>query len=166
MSMRAFRIRRLRFVLLSVLLVPACDGNPVTEGGPNLSGRWIYRATELRGTEVTCETSDVVLTLVQSPGGLRVDGRFDGSAFSFEVECTQGDRTATLLFTEGTDVLNGEIQEGVVAFDFGFPDFLHTGTIGDDTMGGTVATRLDLSQSPLSQVGTVNLVGEWIAVRP
>jgi hypothetical protein len=32
-------------------------------------------------------------------------------------------------------------------------------------MGGTVATRLDLSQSPLSQVGSVNLVGEWTAVR-
>jgi hypothetical protein len=32
-------------------------------------------------------------------------------------------------------------------------------------MGGTVATRLDLSQSPLSQVGSVNLVREWTAVR-
>ena len=164
--MSAFRIRRLRLVFLIFLLVPACDGNPVTEGGPNLSGRWIYRATDLRGTEVTCETSDVVLSLIQSPGSLQVDGRFDGSAFSFEVECTQGNRTATLLFTDGTDVLNGEIEDGVVAFDFGFPDFLHTGVIGEDSMGGTVAIRLDLTQSPLSQVGTVNLIGEWIAVRP
>ena len=164
--MSAYQIRRLGLGFLVFLLVPACDGNPVTEGGPNLSGRWIYRATELRGTEVTCETSDVVLNLVQSPGSLQVDGRFDGSAFSFEVECTQGDRTATLLFTEGAEVLNGEIEDGIVAFDFGSPDFLHTGVIGEDSMGGTVAIRLDLTQSPLSQVGMANLIGEWIAVRP
>ena len=63
-------------------------------------------------------------------------------------------------------IAEGEIEDGVLAFDFGFPDFLHTGVFGEDSMGGTVATRLDLTQSPLSQVGMVNLVGEWIAVRP
>jgi hypothetical protein len=164
--MAASRFSRLFSLLLGLLVVPACeDGNPLDVGGPNVSGRWIYRATELRGTEVVCETSEVILTLVRTPASLRVDARFDGSAFSFRMECRQGDRTATLLFTEGTSVLNGEIEEGVVAFDFAFPDFLHTGTIGEGSMGGTVATRLDLSQSPLSQVGSVNLVGEWTAVR-
>lgn len=157
--------RRAPAALLALLLFPGCDGNPLDVGGPNLSGRWIYQATELRGTAVVCETSEVILTLVRTPGSLRVDARFDGSAFPFRVECRQGDRTATLLFTDGTSVLNGEIVEDVVAFDFGFPDFLHTGTIGDESMQGVVATRLDLSQSSLSQVGAVNLVGEWVAVR-
>lgn len=63
---------------------------------------------------------------------------------------------ATLLFTQGTSVVNGEIKDGVVAFDFADPDFIHTGTF---------ATRLDLSQSPLSVAGIVNLIGEWEAVR-
>lgn len=151
--------------LLVLLILSGCDGNPLDVGGPNLSGRWIYRATQLRGTGVVCETSEVVLTLVRTPGSLRVDARFDGSAFPFRIECRQGDRKATMLFTDGTSVLNGEIVDDVVAFDFAFPDFLHTGTVGDGSMGGVIATRLDLSQSPLSQVGAVNLVGEWIAVR-
>lgn len=151
-------------VVGSVVLL-ACDGNPVVEGEPNMTGRWIYHASELRGTEVTCETTDVVLNLVRIPATLRLDAQFDGSAFSFRMECRQGDRTATLLFTDGTDVMNGEVLDGVVGFDFEFPDFIHTGEIDEDVMSGTVATRLDLSQTPLSQVGTVNLVGEWVAVR-
>jgi hypothetical protein len=165
--MRARRVAEIRVALLGLALLSACeDGNPVTEGGPNLSGRWIYQASELRGTEVVCETSEVVLTLVRIPASLRVDARFDGSAFPFRVECRQGDRKATLQITDGTSVLNGEIVAGVVGFDFSTPDFLHTGTVeGDSAMGGIVATRLDLSQSPLSQVGIVNLVGEWTAVR-
>jgi hypothetical protein len=164
--MRACRVPEIRVALLGLVLLSACeDGNPVTEGEPNLSGRWIYHASELRGTEVVCETSDVVLTLVRTPASLRVDARFDGSAFPFRVECRQGDRTATILFTDGTSVVNGEVQDGIVGFDFSFPDFLHTGTVDDGVMSGIVATRLDLSQSPLSQVGVVNLVGEWTAVR-
>jgi hypothetical protein len=164
--MRACRIPEIRVALLGLVLLSACeDGNPVTEGEPNLSGRWIYHASELRGTEVVCETSDVVLTLVRTPASLRLDARFDGSAFPFRVECRQGDRTATILFTDGTSVVNGEVQDGIVGFDFSFPDFLHTGTVDDGVMSGIVATRLDLSQSPLSQVGVVNLVGEWTAVR-
>lgn len=164
--MRAFRVPYIRVALLGLVLLSACeDGNPVTEGGPNISGRWVYHASELRGTEVVCETSDVVLTLVRAPGSLNVDARFDGSVFSFRLECRRGDQTATLLFTDGTSVVNGEVLDGVVGFDFSFPDFLHTGTVDGDVMSGIVATRLDLSQSPLSQVGTVNLVGEWTAVR-
>ena len=151
---------------LSLLgLLSACDGNPVGEDASNVSGRWIYRASELTGTEVTCSTSDVVLTLVRAPGSIRVDARFQGSAFAFSMECQGGDRSATLLFTGGTSVVNGEIEGGVVAFDFEAPDFIHTGTVVDGAMSGTVATRLDLSQSPLSEVGIVNLIGEWEAVR-
>jgi len=152
--------------LLALLCaVPGCDGDGGTgTPGPNVAGRWAYRATALHGTQVSCSTSQVVLNLVRIPGSLRLDARFDGSAFAFQLECSQGERTATLRFTDGTSVLNGEIQDGVVAFDFGFPDFIHTGTLADE-MGGTVATRLDLSGTPLSEVGVVNLVGEWEAVR-
>ncbi|HEY7472513.1 MAG TPA: hypothetical protein VIE68_09220 [Gemmatimonadota bacterium] len=161
-------LRSILPILVSLVLpglLSGCDGNPFDQGGENVSGRWIYRATELRGTEVVCTTTDVVLTLVRTPGSLNLDARFDGSAFPFQVECVQGDRTATLLFTEGTTVVNGEIEAGVVAFDFEKPDFIHTGTVVDGSMSGTVATRLDLSQSPLSQVGVVNLVGQWEAVK-
>jgi hypothetical protein len=161
MQLRSFLPVPLSVFLLGSL--SGCDGNPFDQGGENVSGRWIYRASELRGTEVVCSTSDVVLTLVRTPGSLNVDARFDGSAFPFQVECVQGNRSATLLFTDGTSVVNGEIEGGIVAFDFAAPDFIHTGTVVDGSMSGTVATRLDLSQSPLSQVGVVNLVGQWEA---
>ena len=163
MQFRSF----LRLPACVVLLgsLSACDGNPFDQGADNVSGRWNYRATELRGTEVVCTTSNILLTLIQTPGSLNVDARFNGSAFPFQMECREGERTATLLFTEGMSVVNGEVEDGVVAFDFTDPDFIHTGTVSDDVMSGTIATRLDLTQTPLSTVGVVNLFGQWEAVR-
>jgi hypothetical protein len=147
------------------VLLASCDDDGPVGGDDDLTGRWTYRATDLRGTEVTCSTSDVVLTLVRTPGSISVDARFDGSAFAFSMDCRRGEQTARLMFTGGTSVANGEVEDGAVAFDFVAPDFIHTGTISGDVMSGTVATRLDLSQSPFSQVGIVNLIGEWEAVR-
>ena len=146
-------------------LLASCDDDGPVGGDDQLTGRWVYRAVDLKGTEVTCSTSDVVLALVRTPGSIDVDARFDGSAFAFSMDCRRGEQTARLMFTGGTSVVNGEVEDGAVAFDFVAPDFIHTGTIGGDVMSGTVATRLDLSQSPLSQVGIVNLIGEWEAVR-
>ena len=152
-------------IAITLLGLPACDDDVVGDDPSNVAGRWVYEASELTGPEVTCTTSEVVLTLVRAPGSIRLDSRFEGSAFSFTMECRRDDRTATLLFTEGASVVNGEIEEGLVAFDFIAPDFIHTGTVTEDSMGGTVATRLDLTQSPLSEAGIVNLIGEWTAVR-
>lgn len=158
-------VRLATFLAISLLCLLSCDDNPVGDDATNVTGRWLYQASELTGPEVSCSTSDVVLTLVQAPGSIRVDARFEGSAFAFRMECRQGERTATLQFTGATSVVNGEIEDGIVAFDFDAPDFIHTGTLVDGSMGGTVATRLDLRQSSLSEVGIVNLIGEWTAVR-
>ena len=106
-----------------------------------------------------------MLTLDRTPGSIGIDARFNGSASGFSLDCERGDQTARLTFAGGSSVVNGEIEDGFVAFDFVAPDFIHTGTIGDEMMTGTVATRLDHTQSPLSQVGIVNLIGEWEAVR-
>lgn len=163
MNLGPARSSTLLVALLAVL--SACDDDGPVGGDEDVSGRWLYRAMELRGTEVTCSTSEVVLTLVRTPGSIGLDARFDGSAVAFSMDCERGDQTARLIFTGGTPVVNGEIEDGFVAFDFVDPDFIHTGTITDEVMSGTVATRLDLSQSPLSQVGIVNLIGEWEAVR-
>jgi hypothetical protein len=164
-SVRRFRGGWITLLAISFLGLPSCDDDVITNDPSNVAGRWVYQATELTGPDVTCTTSDVVLTLVRAPGSIRLDSRFDGSAFAFTMECRSDDRTATLLFTEGASVVNGEVDEGVVAFDFEAPDFIHTGSIIQDSMGGTVATRLDLTQSSLSDVGVVNLIGEWTAVR-
>lgn len=157
-------MKRLFLLAISLLWLPSCDDDVVGDDPSNVAGRWIYQASELSGPEVTCSTSDVVLTLVRA-GSLRLDSRFEGSAFSFRMECQRGDRTATLLFTQGASVVNGQIEQGLVAFDFEAPDFIHTGSVTEDSMGGTVATRLDLTQTSLSDVGIVNLIGEWTAVR-
>lgn len=160
------RTRGCRILLaISLLALPSCDDNTVENDPSNVAGRWVYRASELTGPEVTCSTSEVVLTLVRAPGSIRLDSRFEGSAFAFTMECRRDDRTATLLFTAGASISNGEIDHGLVAFDFEDPDFIHTGEVTEDSMGGTVATRLDLTQSSLSDAGIVNLIGEWTAVR-
>jgi len=158
-------MRLASFLAISLLCLLSCDENPLGDDASNVAGRWVYRASEMTGTEVSCSTSDVVLTLVRAPGSIHVDSRFEGSAFAFSMECRRGDRTATLLFTGGTSVVNGEIEGGIVAFDFDSPDFIHTGTVDEESMGGTVATRLDLRQSPLSEAGIVNLIGEWTAIK-
>lgn len=162
---RALRAGRAVLLAISVLALPSCDDDVVGNDPSNVAGRWVYQAAELTGPQVTCTTSEIVLTLVRAPGSIRLDSRFEGSAFAFTMECRRDDRTATLLFTEGASVVNGEIDEGLVAFDFEAPDFIHTGEVTEDSMGGIVATRLDLSQSSLSDAGVVNLIGEWTAVR-
>ena len=162
---RAFRPVRAVLLAISLLALPSCDDDVVGNDPSNVAGRWVYQAAELTGPEVTCTTSEIVLTLVRAPGSIRLDSRFAGSAFAFTMECRRDDRTATLLFTEGASVVNGEIDEGLVAFDFEAPDFIHTGEVTEDSMGGIVATRLDLTQSSLSDAGVVNLIGEWSAVR-
>ena len=162
---RPFRWGRAVLLAISVLALPSCDDDLVGNDASNVAGRWVYQAAELTGPQVTCTTSEIVLTLVRAPGSIRLDSRFQGSAFAFTMECRRDDRTATLLFTEGASVVNGEIDEGLVAFDFEAPDFIHTGEVTEDSMGGIVATRLDLTQSSLSDAGVVNLIGEWTAVR-
>ncbi len=162
---RASRPVRAVLLAISLLALPSCDDDVVGNDPSNVAGRWVYQAAELTGPEVTCTTSEIVLTLVRAPGSIRLDSRFAGSAFAFTMECRRDDRTATLLFTEGASVVNGEIDEGLVAFDFEAPDFIHTGEVTEDSMGGIVATRLDLTQSSLSDAGVVNLIGEWSAVR-
>ena len=159
--------RRGRWFLLAISLLgaPSCDDDTLVDDPSNVAGRWLYRASELTGPEVTCSTSEMVLTLIRAPGSIRLDSRFEGSAFAFTMECRRDDRSAVLLFTEGASVVNGEIDEGLVAFDFEGPDFIHTGSVTEDSMGGIVATRLDLTQSSLSDAGIVNLIGEWTAVR-
>lgn len=148
-----------------VCLFSGCDDEgPVGGEAAAISGRWVYHAAELKGARVTCATSDVILTL-HPFGSLRVDAGFSGTGFAFRMECTDGERSATLLFSDGTTVVNGEIDGGSVAFDFSAPDFLHTGTIAGGAMQGTVATRLDLSRTPLAGSGVVNLVGTWVAKR-
>lgn len=143
----------------------SCDlGGPFENPGSAISGRWVYRAVELRGATVTCSTTEVVLTL-QAFGSLRVDAAFSGTGSSFRMDCSSGGRSTTLFFTDGTSVLNGQEEDGVVSFDFSSPDFLHTGLLTDGTMEGTVATRLDLTGTPLGEAGVVNLVGSWAAVR-
>jgi hypothetical protein len=162
---RVSRAGRAVLLAISVLGLPSCDDDVVGNDPSNVAGRWVYQAAELTGPEVTCTTSEIVLTLVRAPGSIRLDSRFAGSAFAFTMECRRDERTVTLLFTEGASVVNGQIDEGLVAFDFEAPDFIHTGEVTEDSMGGTVATRLDLSQSSLSDAGVVNLIGQWSAVR-
>ena len=152
-------------LLLAISSLAGCDDEgPVESGASAISGRWVYRAADLRGARVSCSTTEVVLTL-HAFGTLRVDAGFSGTGFAFRMECTDGERSATLLFSDGTSVVHGEVDDRAVAFDFSAPDFLHTGTLSGGVMQGTVATRLDLSGTPLSGSGVVNLVGTWEAVR-
>ena len=80
---RGFRCGWIVLLAISFLGLPSCDDDVITDDPSNVAGRWVYRATELTGPEVTCSTSDVVLTLVRAPGSIQVDSRFDGSAFAF-----------------------------------------------------------------------------------
>lgn len=159
-------MKRIAFLVLAVLTgVPRCDdGGLGPDRSPRLSGQWTYSATNLQGASVTCSSSSLRLTLIQS-ASIEVDAYFTGSTVDFEIECNRDDRKATLFFPEGTAVKNGAVEDGVVAFDFEQPDFIHTGTLQDGVMSGTVATRLDLTGTVLGDLGVVNLVGDWHATR-
>lgn len=162
--MRTPICRSLALAFLAAVAGCDDDGSLGPDSIPRLTGQWVYTAPALEGVAVTCSTTPTRMNLVQT-GALEVDARFTGDILNFEIECRREGRSTALFFPEGSDVLNGELEDDRVAFDFEDPDFLHTGTIEGDRMSGTVATRLDLSGTILGDLGTVDLVGNWEAVR-
>lgn len=153
--------------------VVGCDDDDDDDGGPptgieaqaDLDGRWRYRATDLAGPEVVCETSEFELELRRSGRTFSADETFTGHTGTFRLDCRHENEEDDVFTAQRTDVLNGEVVGDRVAFDFADPNLLHVGTIEGSTMSGTVAARLDLSGTAFGEVDTANVVGTWEAVR-
>lgn len=153
--------------ILLVALSSACDDDiDGVEPRTNLTGRWIYRLDTLVGAGVSCEMEDeFLLDLVQrSVAGGRIDATFRGTSSRFRLVCRK-DRFRTLFDPTRTTVRDGVLDGAAVSFDFEAPNFRHTGeVVAEGEMAGELAFQFDFSGTQLD-VGTVNLVGRWIAVR-
>lgn len=161
------RLRALRVGAVAAILVlgAACDEDDPSgpEGVPVLGGRWSYEAS-FAGTGVVCTLPRADILIDPVVGDTRFDARFEGTISSFDIACEREGRRATLRFG-ATGIVNGLLRGDQIAFDIETPDLLHTGTVVGDRMEGTVAVRLDLTQTPLDVTDTLNLTGDWEAQR-
>jgi len=153
--------------------VAGCDDDDDDDGGPptgieaqaDLNGTWRYRAVDLAGPEVVCETSEFDLVLRRSGRTFSADETFTGHTGTFRLDCRHEDEEDDVFTSQRTDVLNGEVVDDRVSFDFADPNFLHVGTVEGSRMSGTVAARLDVSGTAFDEVETAIVVGTWEAVR-
>lgn len=161
------RLRALGVVAAAAILVlgAACEEDDPSgpDGIPVLGGRWTYEAS-FAGTGITCTLPRADVLIDPVVGDTRFDARFAGTISSFDISCEREGRRATLRFGT-TGIVNGLLRGDQIAFDFETPDLLHTGTVVGDRMEGTIAVRLDLTQTPLDVTDTLNLTGDWEADR-
>ncbi len=128
------------------------DDDPSGPKIPNVAGSWIYEATDLTASGVTCNFTNVPMTLAQD--GTTFSGAYAGGLLA----CT-GPGGSFSEQVAGGAIVSGTISGNTVRFDLDTSDWRNTGTISGDTMSGTVAVRVDDGTT------TVTLAGVFSAAR-
>lgn len=132
------------------LLLAACAGGDST--GPrdaNVSGTWIYNASNIVGGGLSCNASAMSVTFVQT------GTTFSGTHTSGNLNCgAAGGGT----FAGGT-VAGGSVSGNNVSFNLDTQDWSHSGVLSGTTITGTTTTRLVLANGqPVILVGNFSLV--------
>lgn len=145
---------------LALIILSGCGGDGTT-GPPepqnaDVEGVWSYDASNLAGTlsgfAVTCSIAGSTMTLIQS------GATFSGTSGSGTLTCSAGGITISDPFPTGP-VTNGQVDGNNVQFDFGTPDWRHTGTVTGGSMSGSVTIILALEDE------VVILNGQWASAR-
>jgi len=158
MSTSRRKIPTLLSVLSLATTLAGCGGDSVTglTEVTDLSGSWTYAAPNMTGTiqgfTVVCGFSNVPLTISQT--GDTFTGSTNGGSFS----CSIAGQSDGGVFG-GRIIVNGEVDDIDVEFDFDGPDWHHSGTIDGNSMSGQVTAIIELS------TGSVVLRGGWSAAR-
>ena len=142
-------------VLASALaaLAAGCGGGDSTGPKTNLSGNWIYSASNLSaGGSLTCNVSGVGVSITQS--GSTFSGSYNGGTIS----CTDPSGTYGGAIGSGT-VVNGALSGNSVSFDLDTSDWHDTGSVNGSSMSGTVVIHLVVNGS------AVIVSGSWGAAR-
>jgi hypothetical protein len=142
-----------------ILFLPACGGDGTTAPlGPqhaDVEGVWSYDANmtgTLSGFALTCSLAGRTMTLIQT------GATFSGTVSSGTLTCSAGGATISDPFGTGI-VNNGQVDGNSVQFDFGVPDWRHTGTVNGGSMSGSVTLVAELTDE------VVIVTGPWAAAR-
>lgn len=157
------RIRAVPISCSVLLVLAACSGDSSSPTGPagsslaQVGGSWTYAASNMTGTlsggvSVSCRFSNVPLTLNQT------GDTFTGSTTGGQFSCSAGGISDGGTFG-GRIVVNGEVDENDIEFDFDGPDWHHTGSISGNSMSGQATAIFELGS------GAVVLRGSWSAAR-
>ena len=140
-------------VIALALTLPACSGDDLSGPvAPTVDGQWSYSASNISGSGVACDVSNMTMQLAQS------GTTFSGVSAGGILTCRAGGQSESGAFG-GDIVANGRIDGNSVSWDLGTSDVHHTGTISGNSMSGQVTIRLDVGG------GDVVLAGNWSAVR-
>ena len=123
-------------------------------GRADVSGDWIYNATNLATLGMSCNVSNVVLSLQQS------DSTFTGTYAGGEIVCfVPGEPAEPREFGSGV-VLNGLVRGDSVFFDLDTPDWRSRGRLSGTSISGETAVRINLGID-----GEIFLLGPFGAVK-
>ncbi len=154
--------------MLAALLVgvAACETDPNAPGrrGGGLgggrgdvvevSGDWVYNASNLAAAGLTCNVSNVSLSLQQK------DSTFTGTYSGGQVACVgPGVAPDSVQFGTGV-VLNGLVRGDSIFFDLDTPDWRSRGRLTGNSISGETVVRIDFGLD-----GAFFLVGPFGAVK-
>ncbi len=125
--------RLIQALLLAVAV--GCGSDSSTSPQTNLSGLWIYNATNIATTGLSCNLTGVQITLTQS------GTTFSGSvAAGSLISCSGAGGTQSQVL--GGDIIaNGLLNGTAVQFDIGTQDIHNVGSLSGNSISGTVTIR-------------------------
>jgi hypothetical protein len=143
---------RAALLAVTLLALAACGGDST---GPNasadVSGQWTYNATNLSGSGVSCNISNVTFSLTQS------GSTFTGAATGGTITCTAAGESDTADL--GTaPIANGQVNGNSVQFDIGTSDLHNAGTRNGNSITGTLTARVDVETTTVVLTGNFSLV--------
>ena len=146
-------MRRAVAASLFALLLSGCgsDSNP-TAPQISITGKWVYNATNVAGSGVSCNFGGANFTLTQS------GTTFTGTTAGGTISCLANG--STFSSDLGGDVIaNGVINGNSVQFDIGTQDIHNVGTLTGSSIAGVVTLRVQTGTT------TVILSGNFTAVK-
>lgn len=156
---RDTRHRRLALVAWLTVGVAACGSGssggttPPPPAPADISGAWNLTFTNMAGGGLSCNTSAIAITIVQS------SATFTGSGETpWTLSCVSGGTTQSSTDTAAT-ITNGTINGNTVRFSLASSASNQTGTLTGNTIAGTASWTVNVG------TGVVTLGGQFSMTR-
>ena len=137
--------------VVALWVLAGCGGDSTGPSSASLTGTWMYNATNISGSGISCSFSSVTIAITQA--GSSFVGTSSGGTFS----CTAAGMTSGSPLGTAT-IANGKIDGSAVEFDFDTQDIHNAGTLSGNSMSGTVTVRADVGGPIITLTGSFSAV--------
>jgi hypothetical protein len=135
----------------AVLALVACGGDSTGPNTSDVSGTWMYNATNLNGAGLSCSITNVTFSLTQTGSS------FTGSTSGGTLSCTFAGESDSESLGNST-VANGQVDGTAIQFDIGSSDLHNAGTRDGKSITGTLTANVEVDTTAVVLSGTFSLV--------